>query len=399
MLRRFLVCCALASCATREPRVDIIATADPRIAAVHVTAGTLSTELVLANGTYDGSFAAAFASEIHATAVDAAGVEVASIRTARIAADDGAVVLLHLTAAKPTPQNHAPVIDAIVASAQVVAPSGQVSLAATVHDPDGDPVTLSWSGPGTFSAPTSASTSWTAPAKSQTAKLTLTVSDRLNAKATASITIEVTAGTGSVKVTASFQSAPEVDEMVLASGRLLPGATTTVDAVATDPDHDSLTYAWSNDCGASLTGTGKRVSVLLPTSTTATTCSLHVHIDDGHGSSNEGELDVLVGSPAPPNFAPIIDATFQSVDRVAPGEQVVLRADAHDPDGDPITFAWSSSRGVIGNKTDTSTSSAITWTAPPACFSGVADVALAVSSATQTTTVTFEIVGRDATCP
>ena len=74
-------------------------------------------------------------------------------------------------------------------------------------------------------------------------------------------------------------------------------------------------------------------------------------------------------APAPPPAAPAPAANRQPAVRavcqpctVRPGEIVTLRAEASDPDGDPLTFVWSATGGALA---DTRTS-ATTWRAETA---------------------------------
>jgi hypothetical protein len=77
------------------------------------------------------------------------------------------IAALDTTGPPPLP-DHSPVITSLAASATAVAVGDQLTLAATAVDADADPITFGWSAApaecGTFAAPTSSSTTWTAAA-------------------------------------------------------------------------------------------------------------------------------------------------------------------------------------------------------------------------------------------
>ena len=75
-----------------------------------------------------------------------------------------------------------------------------------------------------------------------------------------------------------------------------------------------------------------------------------------------------------PNRAPIIDSVTQTPSGpVQAGGQVRFDAQAHDPDGDAITYQWAANSGTLSQTSGTST----TWTAPQG--SGTATITLTVT--------------------
>ena len=113
----------------------------------------------------------------------------------------GIAVILLLTAGlcsnpTPTPKNNPPTPPNITASSTWVGYNEQVNLTATSTDPDGDPLTYTWTAEaGTFSNPNTATTVWTSPTYDHEGdynfKITATVSDG-KATSQSSITIRVT---------------------------------------------------------------------------------------------------------------------------------------------------------------------------------------------------------------
>jgi hypothetical protein len=145
--------------------------------------------------------------------------------------------------------NAVPVIDSLSVSRDVVAPGGSVTLIATAHDPDRDPISFLWrSTCGTFDSPGSASPHWTAPSSDGPCVLRLTVTDDKGAAVTAAVTVTVTSQLGNADVTVRFSSWPVIDRL---QGDILLAATATegdMSANAHSPDGDPISYAWTSTC-------------------------------------------------------------------------------------------------------------------------------------------------------
>ena len=120
-------------------------------------------------------------------------------------ADDDINGARALYGAPAAPSNHPPIVTASC-SPCTVRNFQSITLTAVASDPDNDPVTLQWSGAGTFASLTSSTTTWTAPAQTGTMVLTVTASDGRGGQATATVTVQVLAG-----------------EQLVAGDRLLPG--------------------------------------------------------------------------------------------------------------------------------------------------------------------------------
>ena len=126
--------------------------------------------------------------------------------------------------------------------------------------------------------------------------------------------------------------------------RATVGDTVTFDASpSSDPDGDPLSYAWSLDdapagSAASLRSASGSTTRLAPD--VAGVFTVRVTVSDG-SASDQAEATLTVDTPSTPsNRAPVADA---GADRSATvGASVQLDAtDSHDPDGDPLSYAWS----------------------------------------------------------
>jgi OmpA family len=121
-----------------------------------------------------------------------------------------------------------------------------------------------------------------------------------------------------------------------------------VRANATDPDNDTLTYAWTAN-GGTVEGTGPQVR-WNSAGLTVGAYSVTARVDDGRGGATTCVANIHVAPP--PNHPPTISCSV-SPSTVHPGDRVHIVATASDPDGDPLTFAWHSSVGqIIGAGSD-----------------------------------------------
>ncbi|WP_147447134.1 Ig-like domain-containing protein [Corallococcus sp. CA054B] len=298
-----------------------------------------------------------------------------------------AVTLLLQEVNAPAPfDNAAPRILSLVASPGTVAPGGQVALQATAEDPNaGDTLTYAWTAStGSFSAASSLTTAWTAPASAGPVVLTLTVTDSKGASAALSVTVTVSTGTGSAAVNVSFNTWPQVVGVTALPSSVAVGQATTVAAVASDADGDSLSYQWTASCAGTWTnGTSASASFTPSAQPSGGTCTLTVVASDGRGGQRQGSLGIYVGPGTSGRFPPEVVESFQSVATVpAAGGTVIFRVTAKDPQGSVLTFAWTASTGTLGTTTSTASTSEVLWTAPSCVPSGAtASVTATVTNA------------------
>jgi len=120
------------------------------------------------------------------------------------------------------------------------------------------------------------------------------------------------------------------------------GDTSAVNCPAVSPDNDTLTYNWTASCGA-VDGTGPAVH-WLSAGVPIGTCTVTVKVDDGHGGTATGSVNIQVVEK--PKHPPVMTC---SADRssVFIGEKVQITAVASSPDGDTLTFTWQTNGGQI----------------------------------------------------
>jgi hypothetical protein len=217
-----------------------------------------------------------------------------------------------------------------------------VALTLDVSDPDGDALTHAWtqspaSPAGTFSDATAANPTWTAPeVTGQTSfQLNIAVADGRGGSARGSVVVKVLPPSNNARpvLTAGpTTSATPLDEQQAA----------TLSVTATDPDNDTLTYAWSQVSPASPVGSFSDAASDHPTWTapdvgTSGTYSLRVTVSDGKGGSVSGVVDINVRKI---NQAPVVPDAITAPASLKAGDLATFQLAASDPDNDTLIYTW-----------------------------------------------------------
>ncbi len=201
-------------------------------------------------------------------------------------------------------------------------------------DPDaGTTLTYAWaktSGPAaTLSSATAAKPTFT-PTTAGSYVFELTVSDgALTSKASVTIT-----------VTAPVNRAPVANAGTAQS--VTTGTLVTLDGSgSSDPDGNTLTYAWAKTSGPAATLSSTSAAKPTFTPTTAGSYVFELTVSDGALTS---KASVTITVTAPVNRAPVANAgTAQSV---TTGTLVTLDGSgSSDPDGNTLTYAWAKTSG------------------------------------------------------
>jgi len=218
-------------------------------------------------------------------------------------------------------------------------------------DLDGNSLTYQWTAPAgiTLSSTTVVKPTFTAP--EVTADIDYTFSLVVNDG-----TVNSTADQVVVKVK-QVNKAPIANAG--ADQSIIEGTTVTLDGSASsDPDGNPLTYRWTGPVGITLSSkTIANPTFTIPEVTTTTNYTFSLIVNDGTVDSPADQVMVTVKLV---NKIPIANAgPDQSVNE---GTTVSLDGSASsDPDGDPLTYQWTSPAGITLSST---TAARPTFTAP-----------------------------------
>jgi len=145
---------------------------------------------------------------------------------------------------------------------------------------------------------------------------------------------------------------PAIDSLEAEPGRILPAGDCQIVCTASDVDGDELSYEWSAS-GGEINGEGAVVTWTAPDS--AGSYDVTVTATDGCGGEVVGQVIITVRDNKPPT----VTSLAADADWSTPLGTIQVTCTASDPDGDELSYEWSSSGGSI-----TGTGPEVTWTAP-----------------------------------
>jgi len=219
-------------------------------------------------------------------------------------------------------------------AAKVVDEGSSIQIRALWEDPDGDPVTVRWeilSGGGSIADPTAAVTTYCAPWVSECAgrpvELLVTVTDACGASSQDRLCLWVR----NINHPPTADAGPDIT--------VREGETVQLTCSASDPDGDQITYWWEVQCQR---GSLSDPYALHPLFTAPLTdrCEgedivLTLVVRDACGAEARDSLVVHVENV---NQAPWVDAGPDL--EVPECGQIMILAQAGDPDGEPLAVCW-----------------------------------------------------------
>lgn len=246
----------------------------------------------------------------------------------------------------PAVVNQSPTVDA-GANQAITLPVNNINLTATANDPDGTIATYLWEKVTGPSATLSGSTTQTL---AVTAMLEgvyvfrVTVTDNLGATASDEVTVTVTNANQAPVVVAS-------NDVTIT----LPTNSTTLTAVASDPDGSIANYLWTNTSGpSSPTMSGITTATLDVSNLIAGTYIFKITVTDNEGATAFDNVTVVVQSAT--NQTPIANAgADQSI--TLPTNSTNFVGSGLDSDGSIVSYQWTQISGGAITLTNANTSS------------------------------------------
>jgi hypothetical protein len=135
---------------------------------------------------------------------------------------------------------------------------------------------------------------------------------------------------------------------------VIPSGSCQISCNASDCDGDELSYNWSAS-GGGINGEGATITWIAPNSVGS--YNVTVTVTDGRGSEVTDYVVITVRINRPPYITSLV----ADADWTLPSGSIQLTCTASDPDGDELSYEWSTTGGDI-----TGTGAAVNWTAPEA---------------------------------
>jgi len=189
--------------------------------------------------------------------------------------------------------------------------------------------------------------------------------------------------------------APTITQVTATPTSINEGTSTSLSVTASDPDGDPLTYSWTQipatPAGTFGTETGAARTWTAPVLSSDTTFALQVTVSDDKGGSAQATVDVTVANVIVPNRAPTVDAAITVASTsVLAGDTLNLSIGASDPDGDTLTYSWTTS--VAGQGTFTNpAASAAQWRSSDVGAATPFTLSVTVSDGTDSVTRSVEV--------
>ena len=151
-----------------------------------------------------------------------------------------------------------------------------------------------------------------------------------------------------------FQYSPRIQGLSALKKTVELSDSTRVFAAISDQDSNDFTYYWSTN-GGSITGSGASVTWYPP----ATQGNYNVTLLVADESDNRDTATITIQVVPEINQAPQTSGILKSEAYVSPNGVLQLSCLATDPNGDPLTYSWTSSSGTL-----TSSGNTAEWIAP-----------------------------------
>ena len=233
------------------------------------------------------------------------------------------------------PGNTPPQIVGLSCRQQVIAPLDSCLIECVAEDVDGDELQYDWSSDSGMVNGYDGTVAWTAPEVEGIYHVTVAVSDGG----------EELPVSDSVTVIVKDNHYPAIDGLGAEFDWVRLGEPCTIRCEASDIDGDSLTYAWSADCGE-VVGDGDTVTWVAPDF--EGDCTVRVVVSDGYGGERNATVAVRVAADEPlvvtdmivtavdePRFLKFYDERF----KILKGKNCTIKAVTNAP-GRIVSYEW-----------------------------------------------------------
>jgi FlaG/FlaF family flagellin (archaellin) len=134
--------------------------------------------------------------------------------------------------------------------------------------------------------------------------------------------------------------------------KVIPSGSCQISCNASDRDGDELSYNWSAG-GGEINGEGATVTWMAPDFEGS--YNVTVTVTDGRGGEVTDYINITVRANKPPTITRLV----ADADWTLPSGNIQVTCTASDPDGDELSYEWTTTGGDISG-----TGTAVNWTAP-----------------------------------
>lgn len=240
--------------------------------------------------------------------------------------------------------NHPPAISSVTVSQAVISSGTAAALTCFARDRDNDPLTYAWSADSGAVSGDGYSINWIAPASSGAYTIGVLVGDGRGGSARSAVSVGVTRA----------NVPPDITSLLPDPSVVSTGGVSALTCLASDPDGDTLSYAWSAASGT-LSGSGYSVNWIAPAA--SGTYTIEAVVSDGRGGSAQAAINVSVIKG---NLPPFIASLVSSSPIISTGTAALLTCTASDPDGDALSYDWF----AVSGSTISGFGPQVSWVAP-----------------------------------
>jgi hypothetical protein len=235
-------------------------------------------------------------------------------------------------------KNQSPILNSFIVKPENLIVGEEALITVNAYDPENNELSYYWNTTGGRIEGDGNQVHYFAPDRPGCYKISVLISDNNHGKLWINKYISVYARCFDTNKAPIFKSMTAAPQIIKTDGR----STITVDAF--DPDSDQLTYSWEVE-GGRIEGEGAEVTYL-PTDVPGT-YRVTVVISDQNGEEIAPSCEIVVEEGEPPNYRPIVNQIVAAPEVINTGELTLITIDAYDPDGDQLSYSWSTNGGTI----------------------------------------------------
>ena len=142
----------------------------------------------------------------------------------------------------------------------------------------------------------------------------------------------------------TYNAPPVINSFTALPNPAMPGTIITATVAASDPDGDTLSYAWSATSGWAISGYGTTATVMAPDSYNAAG-AVTASVSDSYGAT--ASAMVVVSTTNTNSVSPVLIGFTVSPNPVPTGSSALATAYAYESNRNTLSYTWSATPGWI----------------------------------------------------